>query len=137
LDEAFLKKFHGSIPWHRLRLRISTSNLRLLIFVPAQFALATIAAAAAFLAPVIRTNVLGAVDADLSGWLVADATGERGDFGHASLYSFAWQGGARVPEHACGLLTHLMDVVLFVFANLFGQVRVRDQVEIYGEAPGA
>src|SRR5580700_6983531 len=47
-----------------------------LILRPAQLALAAIAASKAFLAAMIRTCVLGAVNADLGGGLAADATGE-------------------------------------------------------------
>jgi hypothetical protein len=53
-------------------------DLNHLVLLPAEFALAAIAAASAFFAAVIGAGILGAVDADRGGWLAADTANKRG-----------------------------------------------------------
>ena len=53
-----------------------------LILVAPQFALAAIAAAGASFTAMIGAAILGAIDANVLGRLVADATEKCGDFAH-------------------------------------------------------
>jgi hypothetical protein len=52
------------------------------ILISPEIALAAIAAALAFFAQVIGAGVLGAVDADFGGWLVADRALESSGLSH-------------------------------------------------------
>jgi hypothetical protein len=66
-----------------------------------EVALAAVAAAFAFFAQVIGAGVLGAVDADFGGRLVADAALERSGLSHGySLAYFAFCGDAGVTGGA-------------------------------------
>jgi hypothetical protein len=57
------------------------------ILIAPQLALAAIAAAFAFLAPMVGAAVFGAVDANVRGWLVANAARERSYFAHKIYFA--------------------------------------------------
>jgi hypothetical protein len=57
---------------------------RRLVILSPEVALAAIAAALAFLAQVVVTSVLGAVNADFGGGFIADAAHENESVGHES-----------------------------------------------------
>ena len=71
--------------------------MRLIVIAP-EIALAAVAAAFTFFTQVVGAGVLGTVDANFGGRLLADAAMESGDLSHGfSLAYFAFGDGAGAP----------------------------------------